>query len=56
MSKLQSTKRIGKHILQLLSDYKKTKSPIILQLIEEWKQVYINKKTIEDERNRRFSV
>lgn len=56
MSKLQSIDRVREHILQLYSDYRKTQSPIILDLIEEWKQVYINKKTIEDERISRFSV
>jgi len=44
MSKLQSASRVREHILQLHSDYRKTKSPIILDLIEDWKQVYINKK------------
>lgn len=56
MNKLQSSRRVGEHILQLQSDYRKTKSPIILKLIEEWKQVYINRKTIEDERISGFSV
>lgn len=56
MSKLQSASRVRAHILQLHSDYRKTKSPIVLDLIEEWKQVYINKKIIEDERISRFSV
>jgi len=56
MSKLQSASRVREHILQLYSDYRKTQSPIILDLIEEWKQVYINKKTIEDERISGFSV
>lgn len=56
MSKLQSTDRVREHILQLYSDYRKTQSPIILKLIDEWKQVYINKKTEENERISRFSV
>jgi len=56
MSKLQSIDRVREHILQLHSDYRKTKSPIILKLIDEWKQVYINKKTEENERISRFSV
>jgi hypothetical protein len=56
MSKLQSIDRVREHILQLHSDYRKTQIPIILKLIDEWKQVYINKKTIEDERiSRRLS-
>jgi len=56
MSRLQSSDNIREHIGQLYSDYFKTQSPIILTLIEEWKQMYINKKTQENERSRRFSV
>ncbi len=56
MSKLQSTDRVREHILQLYSDYRKTQSPIILKLIDEWKQVYINKKTEENERISRLST
>ena len=56
MSKSQSSDKIRKHIGQLYSDYFKTQSPIILTLIKEWKQMYINKKTEENERSRRFSV
>ena len=56
MSRLQSTENIREHIGQLYSDYFKTESPIILKLIDEWKQIYINKKTEENERSSRFSV
>lgn len=56
MSKLQSSDKIREHIGQLYSDYFKRQSPVILTLIEEWKEMYINKKTEENERNRRFSV
>lgn len=56
MSRLQSSDKIREHIGQLYSDYFKKQSPIILTLIEEWKQMYINKKTIENERISRFSV
>ena len=56
MSRLQSSENIKEHIGQLYSDYFKTQSLIILTLIEEWKQMYINKKTEENERFSRFSV
>ena len=47
---LQNSKAIREHIGELISDYSRTKNPLIIKFINEWQEKYKLKIIQENER------